>query len=483
MPENELIALIEEYEYRLKYDKLCTYYFQETAEDDISNPRSSWSRKHFPKHLEFFSKGAQYRMRWASAANRTSKTVSAMYELVLHATGLYPDWWNGRRVSTCDNYLVMGRTQKSTRDVLMRELLGSDPADFGTGMVPRDCIDFETLKAAKRADTLIDTIKVKHVSGGYSTLLLRSCEQSVLSLAGLNAHAFIDEPPPLDIYTEVIMRSMQGAKMVVVSATPIYGLDETLMTFIGGEEWRTGEVSQDRWVSSWSWEAVPFLTANDREALLQAIPPHARKVRAEGIPAFESGLVYPVDHSQVIINPIQIPDHWKYLNGLDVGFRVTAAQIARYDTDNDIIYITDERHFEEQALAQWCPLFASNYKDYPLVVDSAANMRSQSTGESIRNQLEEYGLATHNPVGGKSVDGDIYKVLDRFVTGRLKIFATCTHTIRELRKYQRDEKGKVIKADDHHMDALRYLVQSIELAETDMQNKMNKHNHFAQRRW
>jgi hypothetical protein len=44
----------------------------------------------------------------------------------------------------------------------------------------------------------------------------------------------------------------------------------------------------------------------------------------------------------------------------------------------------------------------------------------------------------------------------RLAQGRLKIFSTCTHTLWEYQRYRRDEKGKVVKVDDHAMDETRY---------------------------
>lgn len=37
---------------------------------------------------------------------------------------------------------------------------------------------------------------------------------------------------------------------------------------------------------------------------------------------------------------------------------------------------------------------------------------------------------------------------------------SCENWLREFRKYQRDERGKIVKANDHLMDATRYLMVS-----------------------
>src|ERR1035441_9711521 len=55
-------------------------------------------RELYQKHLEFFAAGPGYRERLMLAANRVGKTEGVGgYELTLHLTGQYPDWWVGRR--------------------------------------------------------------------------------------------------------------------------------------------------------------------------------------------------------------------------------------------------------------------------------------------------------------------------------------------------------------------------------------------------
>jgi hypothetical protein len=43
-------------------------------------------------------------------------------------------------------------------------------------------------------------------------------------------------------------------------------------------------------------------------------------------------------------------------------------------------------------------------------------------------------------------------------TKQLKIFPQCTSLLAELRKYSRDENGKIRKQVDHLLDALRYCL-------------------------
>ena len=74
------------------------------------NPGSTiYARRLYPKLLEFFRAGAKYRERCLMAANRTGKTLGGGgYETACHLTGLYPDWWEGKRVSPFDGRTCTG---------------------------------------------------------------------------------------------------------------------------------------------------------------------------------------------------------------------------------------------------------------------------------------------------------------------------------------------------------------------------------------
>jgi hypothetical protein len=44
--------------------------------------------------------------------------------------------------------------------------------------------------------------------------------------------------------------------------------------------------------------------------------------------------------------------------------------------------------------------------------------------------------------------------------GKLKVFESLKAWLEEFRMYRRDEKGQIVKANDHLMDATRYLIVS-----------------------
>ena len=45
-----------------------------------------------------------------------------VYETVLHLTGLYPDWWEGRRFDNPVRALAAGDTSQTTRDIIQKKM-------------------------------------------------------------------------------------------------------------------------------------------------------------------------------------------------------------------------------------------------------------------------------------------------------------------------------------------------------------------------
>jgi phage terminase large subunit-like protein len=88
------------------------------------------------------------------------------YETALHLTGLYPPFWEGRRFHYPIEAWVAGDTSETTRDIIQQILLGN-PGELGTGLIPYDCILGNPTHRAGVAGA-VDTVRVRHVSGGTS---------------------------------------------------------------------------------------------------------------------------------------------------------------------------------------------------------------------------------------------------------------------------------------------------------------------------
>ena len=69
---------------------------QQKLAEDMQFNAIKWFRP-FPYQTKFFKTGKDYTRRGMIAANRSGKTVASSFEVAYHLTGMYPDWWEGKR--------------------------------------------------------------------------------------------------------------------------------------------------------------------------------------------------------------------------------------------------------------------------------------------------------------------------------------------------------------------------------------------------
>ena len=187
-------------------------------------------RELYPKHLEFFAAGKEYNERLLMAANRVGKSDAGAYETTLHLTGNYPHWWEGKRFTSPVKAWACSDTNKTAREVLQEKLYGPLSAP-GTGMIPAAAIVHRTSKAGLAES--IDTIYVKHASGGTSSVQIKSYQEGRESFQGAAIHCgWMDETPGQSIYAEVLLRTMTTDGIVFVTMTPLLGLDELVLSFM-----------------------------------------------------------------------------------------------------------------------------------------------------------------------------------------------------------------------------------------------------------
>ena len=221
--ENEKrLELLRELQKRREQSKLATLFPEE----------GKLSRHEYKKHMEFFKAGATYRERLFIAANRVGKTVVGGVESTYHLTGLYPDWWEGRRFDHPTSGWVAGDTSETTRDIIQFELFGAF-SDMGTGLIPGRLIEGFTRRAG--VPDGIQSAGIKHVSGGISKLGLKSYDQKRKSFQGTGKDfIWLDEESSLEIYTECLMRTMTTDGLMILTFTPLLGISDVVKAFLPG---------------------------------------------------------------------------------------------------------------------------------------------------------------------------------------------------------------------------------------------------------
>jgi phage terminase large subunit-like protein len=447
MNKRELLELLEEKELRIKRNKIRSYF-----KDD-----GAFRRSLYTKHTAFFEAGAKYRQRLMLAANRIGKTESiGCYELTLHLTGDYPHWWRGRRFDKSIRAWAAGDTGKTTRDILQQKLLG-DFGDFGTGLIPHASL-IDAKSKAGIADA-IEIVQVKHKSGGVSLLNLKSYDQRREAFQGSEQDVILlDEEPPLEIYTECLLRTMTNNGLLMLTFTPLMGISEVVLAFLPSGQITETSNDAGKYVITATWDDVPHLSEEVKTELLESIPPFQRDARSKGVPQLGAGAIYPVPESDFVVDDFPIPEHWAKVYGMDVGWNRTAAVWGAIDRDTGIVYLFSEHYRGQAEPIIHAEAIKSRGDWIQGVIDPASRGRSQKDGEQLYEQYLQLGLQIQPAVNAR--EAGIYAVWQMLSAGKLKVFKSLSNWLSEFRLYRRDEKGNIVKENDHCMDATRYLIMS-----------------------
>lgn len=189
----------------------------------------------YAKQRAFHAAGATHRERLLIAANQVGKTIAGGAEMAMHLTGLYPDWWEGRRFERPIKAWAASVTNDATRDNVQAKLIGPPETErlWGTGFIPKAKL-LDTKRAMGTAN-LLDNATVQHASGGVSTVSFKSYAQGSDKWQGPSLEAlWLDEEPPQEIYTEGLTRTNARPDAVVyLTFTPLLGMSEVVRAFLG----------------------------------------------------------------------------------------------------------------------------------------------------------------------------------------------------------------------------------------------------------
>lgn len=402
----------------------------------------------YHKQQEFHALGASTRERLFMAGNQLGKSLSGAAEMAIHLTGRYPDWWDGRVFTKPPVAWASGVTGESVRDTVQRLLVGR-PGQYGTGFIPADCIVGEPRRAMGVAD-LLDSVAVRHSSGGESRLYFKRYEQGREKWQGETLDiVWFDEEPPSDIYTEGLTRTNATGGMAYMTFTPLLGMSEVVTRFIT-------EASPDRSVTNMTIDDVDHYSDEEKRRIIESYPAHEREARAKGIPTLGSGRIFPVEEGAIKVAPFAIPAHWPRINGLDFGWdHPTAAVQLAWDRDADCIYVHKAHRMREATPV----IHAATVKAWGAWVPTAwphdGLQHDKGSGEQLAKQYASAGLlmlkdrATFED-GSNGVEAGLMDMLERMQTGRWKVFSNLDEWFQEFRLYHRKD-GKVVKVMDDLM--------------------------------
>jgi hypothetical protein len=205
------------------------------------------------------------------------------------------------------------------------------------------------------------------------------------------------------------------------------------------------------------WDDVAHLTEKAKRDMLAAIPPWQRDARSKGYPDLGAGAIYPISQEDYITD--RVPDPlWPRAYGFDVGWAESAAVWIAFDLANSFAIAYDEYFRGQAEPAIHAAAIRAKGDWISGAIDPASAGSSQLDGSKLIEVYAELGL--HITPADNSVTAGITKTWNLLSTGQLKIARQCAHLLKQLKLYRRDEKGRIVKRNDHGCDALRYDVMT-----------------------
>ena len=453
----ELLQLLQEQKQRQRFNKINYY-----------DP--------YPYQLDFHKTGKDNSQRLLMAANRIGKSYCGAAEMSYHLTGLYPDWWEGKRYYQPITAWAGGVSNETTRDIVQAELLGSpdDPEAFGSGSIPQKyIIKTERKPGVPNAKSVA---LIRHITGGNSSLHFKAYEMGVDKWQGRSVDCvWLDEEPSRELYSQAVTRTLDRKGMVYMTFTPEQGMTETVASFMN-------RIQPGQSLSNATWDDASenitsikgekgHLSEPVMQQILSAYSPHEREMRRYGRPSIGSGLIFPVSEEDLMIDPISIEDHWPRIAAIDFGWdHPTAVVWCAVDNETDTFYVYDCYRASKASPAVHAEMIKQRPRFIPIAYPHDGNRRDSMGNPGLADQYRSHGcnfLLEHftNPPalgqtkGSNSIEEGLMAMIQYMEDGRFKVFNTLSDWFEEFRMYHR-KQGKVVAIRDDLMSATRYAFQS-----------------------
>lgn len=462
---------IDALEHLRDYGKLQTYLpygLPQTLEIE------GWSKK--PWQLDFHNLGADYKERMLICANGVGKSISGAYETAIHLTGLYPEWWEGYRFRRPPKFWVGSITNEIQRDYIQPLLLGPDLfSGLGQGFIPKERILGKIGTRQCGISGVADTVKIRHESGGTSTVQFKTYEQGWRKWqASAPDGIWLDEEPDehvsdqKDIFTEVQTRLVRTSGILYVTFTPLLGMTALADHFLNPKI--NGIIAVTA-----TWDDAPHLKAEDKERLIATYPEWQVEARTKGVPMMGEGRVFTTPEDEIKVEPFEIPHYFAQIKGIDFGIDHPAAVVdVAWDRDKDILYITRARKQRNMDSEEHADLINAKDSWVPVSWPHDGTNREKRNGERLKDAYVKHGVKLLSQSaryksetgGSQPVEPIILEMQERFRAGSLKVFSSENAFFDEYRNYHRKD-GKLSKVRDDILKAAMYAIMMKRYAATN----------------
>lgn len=428
----------------------------------------TWSNR--PWQFNFHRAGATHQERMLAAANRVGKSRTIAAESAMHFTGIYPDWWEGRRFDKPGLWWVASRTAEAQKDVIQKALIGGMTKEqIGTGMIPRD--KFMTMPTRRQCGIadVADTVKIRHVSGGVTDVSFKSYDQGWEKFEGAACLGVVldEEPRDFKIYTSCLSRVLTTNGILMVGMIPLFGQTEFVDHF-------QNPSTSGIYFDGASWDDAPHLLKAERERIKMSYPEHERATRSTGAVMMGEGRIFTYPEEKIRCQPFPIPDHYARICGIDFGTDHPFGEAwLAYDRDKDIVFVYDVHKESDRDTiyhaarlkrkGNWVPVAWPHDGE----IRDRANTAGSKFAEQYRlegvNMLAQSARYKTDKGGSQPQWPMIEEVRNRMLTGRFKVFSTCHDFFAEYRNYHMDN-GKIVPKRDDVLKASFYALMMLRYA-------------------
>lgn len=222
-----------------------------------------WDYVPHPKQKEFHLADPKFKTRVVLGGNRSGKTESGVMEAWWHASGDYPAWYPENKRFKCPTRgrIIVTDFKKGCGEVLEPKLRKWFPPD--------------RILRWHRYMGHLEKIKIKHVSGGVSTIDIMTHEQDDMVFEGWSGHwAWFDEPPPQSKYIATKRGLVDYSGITWMTLTPISEpwLWDELLDRTDGRVWSICMTIYDN----------PYLKREDIAEFESSLPEEEREARIFG---------------------------------------------------------------------------------------------------------------------------------------------------------------------------------------------------------
>jgi hypothetical protein len=265
---------------------------------------------------------------------------------------------------------------------------------------------------------------------------------------------WFDEEPPSDVYSEGVTRTNATQGITYITATPLMGMTHVVRLFY------PEPVDEAKSLTTMTIYDAGHYTPKQIEEIIAKTPAHEVEARTQGKPMLGEGLIFPVPHSEITVDPFEIPAHWPRIVGMDFGWdHPTAAAFCAWDRDADCFYVSSTYRQNREVIAIHAAAIKA-WGSYPVAWPHDGYKHDQSSGDQLAMLYRTHGLRmlpehATNLSGGFGIEAPVQEMLEAMLTGKFKIFAHNKILFDELSQYHR-KAGKIVKIYDDVISSVRY---------------------------